>query len=169
MFGIMGTFYFILAIILVLALYAYSSIKGRDVVRAVEAGPVDRCDANLIHSRSFMSSPIKLCDEKGNPLSTKGMIRVVVCGNCMKPKGIPDNAQLLVEKMAQSSLKDKLHQGDIVMIHLKDRKLDKIRIFDRFDDKDQLITYRFDDAGNRVNSSRPHLLSSVVGVVRYKI
>ncbi len=165
----MGTFYFILAVILVLALYAYSSIKGRDVVRAVEAGPVDKYDANLIRRRSFVSSPVKLCDEKGNPLSTKGMIRVIVCGNCMKPKGISDNTQLLVEKMPQASLKSRLHQGDIVMIHLKDKKLDKIRIFDRFDEKNQLVTYRYDDAGKRVDSSRPHLLNSVVGVVRYKI
>jgi hypothetical protein len=165
----MGSMYFILALILVLALYAYSSIKGRDVVKGVEAGSVDKCDSELIRRRSFVASPIKICDEHGNPLSTKGMIRVVVCGNCMKPKGISDNTQLLVEKLDQNSLKSRLKKDDIVMIHLKDKKLDKIRVFDHFDDQEQLITYRFDDSGNRVISSRPHLQSSVVGVVRYKI
>lgn len=165
----MGTFYFILIIICVLALYAYSSIKGRDVVKGVEAGPVDKFDADLIRKRSFISSPISICDEKGNPLSTKGMIRVVVCGNCMKPKGISDNTQLLVEKIEQSSLRSKLQQNDIVMIHLKDKKLDKIRIFDHFDENNQLVTYRFDDTGKRINSSHPHSQNSVVGVVRYKL
>lgn len=165
----MESIYFIVAIIIVLALYAYSSIQGRDVVKGVEAGPIDKYDAELIRRRSFVASPLKICDENGNPLSTKGMIRVVVCGNCMKPKGISDNTQLLVERIEQAALKSKLKKDDIVMIHLNDKKIDKIRVFDHFDDHDQLVTYCFDDMGKRVKSSHPHSQNSVVGVVRYKI
>lgn len=54
------------------------------------------------------------------------------------------------------------------MIHLKDQNLDKIRIFDKFDEYHQLLTYRY--SGDKpVNSSLPHTRESVLGVVKYKL
>ena len=54
------------------------------------------------------------------------------------------------------------------MIHLKDQNLDKIRIFDKFDEYHQLLTYRY-SGDVRVNSSFPHTKESVLGVVKYKL
>ena len=166
----MGTFYFIILVLVILAIYAFCSINGRDYVQAVEAGPTGKCDANLINKRSFVTSPLRICDNEGHPLSTDGMIRVVVCGDCMTPRGIKDNMQLLVEKVNNKSLdQSSLKKDDIVMIHLKDKNLNKIRVFDHFDDNGRLATYRFDKSGVKINSSRPHSIDSVVGIVRYKI
>lgn len=165
----MGTLYFILILLLVLSIYAYCSIKGREVVRGVEAGPIDSCDVDLINKRSFVSSPLRVCDKNGEVVNTNGMLRVVVCGNCMAPKGITDKMQLLVKKVDTKSLDTTLKNGDIVMIHLRDKKLDKIRVFDHFDNNGRLVTYRFDNSGNKIFSSRPHYRESVVGIAKYKI
>jgi len=52
-----------------------------------------------------------------------------------------------------------------VLIYLKDINLYKIRVFDRFDG-DGLVTYYFDN-GKRKDSSKPHPISSVRGIVKY--
>ena len=165
----MVTFYFLLLILAVLITYAISSTYGKEVVRGVEAGPVGECDPATVRQKSFRARPIEVRDEKGVIVDTSEMIRVVVCGDCMLERNIPNNSQLLVKRIDPSkTLEEQIKQGDIVMIHLRDQNLDKIRIFDKFDEYNQLLTYRF-SGKDRVNSSFPHSRESVVGVVKYKL
>lgn len=165
----MGTFYFLLLIIIALVGYAVSSICGKEVVRGVEAGPVGECDPKVVRERSFRARPIEVRDEKGSLIDTSNMIRVVVCGDCMSHRNIPNNSQLLVKKIDKTKpLEEQIKHDDIVMIHLKDQNLDKIRIFDKFDEYHQLLTYRY-SGDVRVNSSFPHTKESVLGVVKYKL
>lgn len=104
----MGTFYFLLLIIIALVGYAISSIYGKEVVRGVEAGPVGECDPRVVREKSFRARPIEV------------------------------------------------------------RDLDKIRIFDRFDEYHQLLTCRY--SGDKpVISSLPHTREPVLGVVKYKL
>ena len=165
----MGSFYFLLLIIIALVGYAISSISGKEVVRGVEAGPVGECDPKDVRERSFRARPIEVRDEKGSLIDTSNMIRVVVCGDCMSHRNIPNNSQLLVKKIDKTKpLEEQIKHDDIVMIHLKDQNLDKIRIFDKFDEYHQLLTYRY-SGDVRVNSSFPHTKESVLGVVKYKL
>ena len=165
----MGSFYFLLLIIIALVGYAISSISGKEVVRGVEAGPVGKCDPKVVRERSFRARPIEVRDEKGSLIDTSDMIRVVVCGDCMSHRNIPNNSQLLVKKIDKTKpLEEQIKHDDIVMIHLKDQHLDKIRIFDKFDEYHQLLTYRY-SGDVRVNSSFPHTKESVLGVVKYKL
>ena len=87
----------------------------------------------------------------------------------MKPKNIESGAQLLVKKIDRTkSMCDQIKQGDILLIHLSDNGVYKIRIFDKYEGTD-LVTYRYDDNMNRKNSSRNHKEASVLGIVKYRL
>ena len=166
----METFYFILLVVTLLVLYGIGSLSGRIVVQGVEAGPIGECDPRTVRAKSFRTRPVTVYDNNGNPVDTKEMIQVIVCGDCMVPRKILNNTQLLVQRIDKNKvLEDQLKQGDIIMIHLADENIDKIRVFDKFDENKQLLTYRYSSSNERVNSSFPHSRESVVGVVRYKI
>ena len=78
-------------------------------------------------------------------IDTSDMIRIVVKGNCMKPRNIESGAQLLVKKIDTTKAIDRqIKQGDILLIHLNDTGVYKIRIFDKYEGAD-LVTYRYDD------------------------
>lgn len=166
----MGTFAFVLFVFAVLALYAFSSLNGKEIVKAVEAGPLDDCDPAVVRHKPFRARPINVYGPNGTPLDMKNMSRVVVCGSCMVPRNIPDNSVLLVEKIdVKKPLEDQIKQNDIVMIHIKEQNIDKIRVFEKFDEFNQLVTYRYSNNGSQVMSTKPHSRESVVGVVRYKL
>lgn len=168
----METIYFGAILLGVLLLYAYSSIVlGKDdYVRCVEAGPTSKTDARRLKKLSFYDWHRTVKDRAGNVVDTSNMIRVRVEGNCMRPRHIETGDQLLVKKIdRRRPLRDQIQEGNILLIHLADTKVDKIRIFDRYDEAGQLITYRYADDGTRQVSTRPHREESVVGVVKYRV
>ena len=87
----------------------------------------------------------------------------------MKPKQIESGSQLLVLKLDDKRpVKEQIKSGDILLIHLKDTDIHKIRVFDKYENG-VLQTYRYDDNGQKKKSSKPHQESSVIGVVKYKL
>lgn len=167
----METFYFLIILVIALAFYGYYSMApGRlEFVQCVEAGPTQEVDARRLRQLSFHDRRRTIRRPDGRRIGTAGMMRIVVKGNCMKPRHIETGAQLLVQKIDRHTpLAQQIKQGDILLIHLTDNGIHKIRIFDKYTD-DGLLTYRFDDNGERQDSSRRHSEASVVGIVRYRL
>ncbi len=166
----MGIIYFLIVLLLVLT-YGYCNIVvgRRDYVQCVEAGSTIDTDAERLKECSFYDKRRIVRDSKGKEIDTSNMIRIVVNGNGMKPKNIESGAQLLVKKIDRTkSMCDQIKQGDILLIHLSDNGVYKIRIFDKYEGTD-LVTYCYDDNMNRKNSSRNYKEASVLGIVKYKI
>lgn len=167
----MEAVYFSVILGVVIVLYAYCNkvIGRREYVLCVEAGPVGAADAQTLKSRSFYDRYRIVRDRNGKVLDTSGMLRVMVEGGCMEPRGIKSGDQLLVRKIdACRPLREQIKHNDILLIYLKDTGISKIRIFDRYNDDGSLVTYRY-ECGERHDSSRPHGENSVVGVVKYKV
>lgn len=167
----MGTIYFFIILLLVIATYAYCNIVigRREFVQCVEAGPTIDTDAERLKECSFYDKRRVVRNAKGKQIDTSDMIRIVVKGNCMKPRNIESGAQLLVKKIDTTKAIDRqIKQGDILLIHLNDTGVYKIRIFDKYEGAD-LVTYRYDDNMHRKDSSRNHKESSVLGIVKYRL
>lgn len=167
----METIYFLIILLVTVAIYAYFNIVSRkqEFVQCVEAGPTVTTDAKRLRELSFYDRRRTIQKPDGQEIDTSEMIRIVVKGNCMKPKHIESGAQLLVKKISKKDLvRNQIKEGDILLIHLVDNDIYKIRIFDRYEGED-LATYRYDDNGERKNSTRNHKESSIVGVVKYRL
>ena len=167
---IMGTFYFIIVFIAVLAFYAYANMKlKRDYVICVEAGDSEEANPQELRNASHYTPHRIIRDKNGRIVNTSKMLRIKVSGNCMKPYGIESGDELLVKKISKDKvLDDYIQQNDILLIYLSDKRMYKIRAFDRFENG-SLKTYRFLDNGERKDSRKLHSRESVVGVVEYKI
>lgn len=157
----------------VMAVYAFCNLhlaKKQEFVQCVEAGPTKKITAKFLEEQSFYAQRQIIKDQNGKDIDTSEMLRICVNGNCMKPKHIVTGSQLLVKKIDKNKpIKEQIKQGDILLIHLEDNNIHKIRIFDKYQENHLLSTYRYDDDGKRKDSSNPHRESSVVGVVKYKI
>lgn len=167
----METAYFLVILFVAVAIYAYINIVSgkQEFVQCVEAGPTSTTDAKRLRELSFYDKHRIIKKPNGQEIDTSGMIRIVVKGNCMKPKGIESGTQLLVKKInKKDSVRKQIKEGDILLIHLMDNDLYKIRIFDRYDGEN-LATYRYDDDGRRKDSTRNHKESSIIGIVKYRL
>ena len=154
-----------------ITVYAYCNINfGKsEFVQCVEAGPTIETNARRLKEKSFYDKHRIVKSKSGQEIDTSDMIRVVVAGNCMKPKNIESGSQLLVKKInRQRPVNSQIKQGDILLIHLADNGIYKVRIFDRYEGAD-LVTYRYDNSGERKDSSRNHKESSVIGIVKYRL
>ena len=78
-----------------------------------------------------------------------------------------NGSELLVYKFKNDTEKKDIKTGDILMIHLESKGIDKIRVFEKMREDGLMDTYRFDANKNKKMSSRPHDLNSVVGKVKY--
>lgn len=150
------------------ALASMSLLNRRERVVIAEAGATGSIvnrpkDKNFVHMR-----PIVLKNNEGKVIDKTNLIRVLVDGKCMEKKGIMDGSQLYAEKYISSAKFSKqVEQGDVLLIYLQDKNIYKLRIFDKKEDG-KLFTYRYDiETGERRNSSKPHTINSVVGVVKY--
>ena len=115
-----------------------------------------------------------LCTPQGKVIYTLNYIRVLVNGTCMAPRGIMNGRQILVELLKEEQklyFKKYVKTEDVLLIHLKDKDVYKLRILQNYEknDKndDELITYRYLPNGDKHRSSRNHRPADVVGVVRY--
>lgn len=159
-------------IILVVAsvIYALANMRpfGSNYIECVEAGPSDSVDSKTLKSHSIREKNKWIIGKNGWPISMRNKIRVVVHGNCMNKRGISDNDQLVVQKLNPKEIK-KLKPGDIVMIHLKDKDIDKIREFRKFTKDMRLDTAYYLPDGSIKSSSKPHTAEQIVGKVKYKL
>lgn len=163
--------YFVLILTILLVAYYISNnrLKRLEYVRCVEAGPTAKVSASDLRRLSFEDNYLDLKDSDGNDMSREGLIRVIVNGDCMYSRRIVNGTQLLVEPIDKNrSLKEQVKQGSILMIHIPDTDVDKIRELDHMDDK-YVYTFYYNPDGTRHLSSRPHSVSTVVGVVKYRI
>ena len=163
---------FLFIIITTLAIYGLGkwSVSKTDYVRCVEAGPTSHVSPSEIHRLCRREKHIVVLGKDGKPIDTKLYQRVMVKGNCLKPLGIEDGAQLLVRKFNNDNdEKNRIKKGDILMIYLKSKDIYKVRVFDDFLEGGLIRTHRYADNGDVIYSSRPHELSSVEGVVKYMI
>lgn len=167
----MGTINFILLSLLIIGIYVFCNlILNRDRVLSVEAGDTGNVNPVELRKKSFYAPHRVFKDADGNVINTFDMIIVKVCGDCMCPRNIPNGSELLVKKIhSANSAHDIIKKDNILLIHLKDKDLYKIRIFDDFNGNNELKTYRFNKNGEKVDSSRPHRIEDVIGIVKYKV
>lgn len=156
---------FILLIIIALALYCVG--KKTIYVTCVEAGDTNCVKPDDLRVMSHREKYQVVLDSNGHLIPAKDYIKVVVKGNCLEPKGIVNGSELLVYKFKNNAEKKSIKEGDILMIHLESKGIDKIRIFESMREDGLMDTYRFDADKNKKMSSRPHDLNSVVGKVKY--
>ena len=165
--------------IIVIALYAYLNVQfrqegqlnsqERDYVMCVEAGDTDCITAEDLKEASYYIKHQPVRDYSGRIINNPNTIRIKTKGDCMVPIGINNGDKLLVRCIDRNEpLSTQIEHGDVLLIHIKDNGIYKIRIFDAYDDNGNLLTYRYKD-NVRKNSSRPHSVDSVVGVVRYQL
>lgn len=168
----MGTFYFIIFFVLVLGFYAFCNLKfkKRDYVMCVEAGSTQKATAADLERQSFYVRRKILRDRHGNVLDPQKVLRIKVSGNCMKPYNISSGDEMLVELIDHSKPIDgQIKEKDVLLIHLRDSGINKIRAFKRFADDGTLETYWFESDGSVHRSSKNHTKDSLVGVVKYRI
>ena len=169
----MELLWYIMALSVLLGLYYWlkkkSAAANREYVQCVEAGPMDEVDAETLKKLSFYDRQIVVRDDNGKVLGNDRYARIVVNGDCMTERGIYNGNQLLAEKIIADStnLQNVLKKDNIVWLYIDETKIDKIRVFDAWEN-DEMKTYYFKN-GNKHYSSHNHKPSQVKGIVRYKI
>ena len=163
--------FFIILLVLALALYGLGKRATAEIeyVGCVEAGATSDVFADELAKHARYEKRKIILDSENCLIDTHNYLRVIVKGDCLQPIGIVDHSQLLVYKFQNEQEKSIIKQGDVLMIHLASRQIDKIRVFDELLEDGKMSTYRFDCNGQRKDSSCPHSLSSVVGIVRYML
>jgi len=164
---------FILAFVLITLLTVYyvssSKTSPKEYVKCVEAGPTSEVTAEDLEKLSFFDNWKTLENREGKSLDRSNLFRVVVNGDCMHVRHIVNGTQLLVAPIDKKvKLDDQVCKGDILMIHIPDTGVDKIRELDSLD-KNFAYTFYYNPDSSVHPSSRPHGRETVVGVVRYRI
>ena len=140
----------------------------KETVIVAEAGKVS--DMTEDYQPYVYMNPIRMQNRRQkSSILPPDYQRVIVHGHCMEPRGIMDCSQVIVKNINHD--KDfslQVKHGDILLIYLEDKDIYKLRVFDKYIEKDQLLTYRFNPkTGERIDSSIPHKRDSVIGVVEY--
>lgn len=162
----------IYAIVLVALLVGYYfSKKGtasKVYIQCVEAGPTSEVDAEELKRRSYYDRDVKIRGMQGEELSSAQYSRILVKGTCMTKKGILDGDMLVAETFSKNTdFRKELKKGNIVWLHIEDTGMDKIRIFDGWENDEMKTFYYKNDVKHP--SSTNHAVSQIRGIVRYKI
>lgn len=164
----MSAVIFVIIFALILGGYAFMSLKVNKVyVQCVEAGPTDTITAKELKRRSLYVSSKKMLDRDGNILDPDVYFRVVVNGNCLRPRNIVDGDTLIIQKKDDNVL-NSIHAESIVLILLPDTGVHKIREVKDVE-ANNLRTQYYLNNGQAQESSKLHSKENVVGVVRYKL
>lgn len=160
---------FVMIVLLTIYYVSSSKISPKEYVKCVEAGPTSVVTAEDLERLSFFDNWKTLENREGKSLDRSNLFRVVVNGDCMHVRHIVNGTQLLVAPIdKQKSLEQQIKKSDILMIHIPDTGVDKIRELDCLD-KNFAYTFYYNPDGTIHNSSRPHGRGTIVGVVRYRI
>lgn len=137
-----------------------------DIIIDAEAGAISESHCNF----EKRNTPVKIIQLPNCKLSdSRNYVRIRIRGNCMEPRGILNGEQWLVSRINhEKTASETIKKGDVVLIYLKDKDLYKIR-----EVKDILPDNRLDtiwyDNGVEHKSSKPHLYSDTIGIVKYAI
>ena len=154
--------------LLVVGYFAGQSLS-KEYVRCVEAGPMEGVSAEDLRKKSFYAPRVYL-KNNGVLQPKEKLIRVVVNGDCMRPRNIVEGTQLYVKKISKKADVSKVIQkGDILMLYLADSKKYKIREFKEFTEEGAFRTFYYNSDGSEHISSHPHKRNTLVGVVKYRV
>lgn len=146
-----------------------SKAQQTEYVMCVEAGPTASTTAQALMDASYNIRRIPLRDVTGKVINDDTTMRVKVKGECLVPCGINNGDELIVERIDSTKpLKEQIKRGDVLLIHIDDNGINKLRVFDEYTNDGKLRTYRYEN-GIRKDSTKPHSEESVVGKVRYTI
>ena len=165
----MATFYFIILFVLALGFYAFCNLKLRkDHVIGVEAGTTKGVTADELGRLSYYRKHKIVKTRHGEIINPNSIIRIVVEGNCMKPLNINSGDEMIAIKIDKKRpLAEQIKTNDVLLIHLEDTGINKIRAFNKFEGKD-LVTFWYEEDGKEHLSSKKHSPKSILGIVRYK-
>lgn len=166
----METFYFIIAFVLILGFYAYSNIRlKKDFVIAGDSFPSRNLTSDEIKKISSYKKHKIFKDANGNTIDPKKMIRMVISGDSMRPLNIKSGDEIIAMKIDKKEPVDKqIKRGNLLLIHLDDIGIYKIRAFHDFEG-DKLITYYYDEHGKKRMSPIGYPLKNVCGIIKYKV
>ena len=159
----------VLVVALILAGYAIMSmsLSKRAFVQCVEAGPSSTVTARELRRRSFYVPNRTILERKGQPLDSDKYIRVVVKGDCLKPRNIVDGDRLIVQRIDDEVMQS-IHEGSIILIYLSDTSVYKIREVKSVE-CDGFNTQYYLENGSVQESSKPHNRECVVGLVKFQL
>lgn len=166
----MATFFLFVFLCLIVAGYAYFSSKILDMQYAIEAGPTEDSDPLTLKRLSHKVPQFRF-SYKGRIHSSSEFIRIEIHGSCMEKRGILNGEHWLVEPLyGDDMVREKIMPSDVLLIYLPDKDEYKIREFSgyRNKQKDELTTGSYCNNEWR-ESSKPHCISLVKGIVRYRI
>lgn len=152
------------------ALYIYSRKKIQnknlafDKVFPVDAGAEENFDVNQ-HYGKDIGLILKL--KSGKTVHSSDYIRIKVFGCNLTPRGILNGEEWLVKPFFNDTDTDTLIKGDVVLLYIPDKHIYKIRVFDRLENE-SVYTYSYKN-GSRHESSRPHKMDMIRGIVKYSI
>lgn len=164
------SFIFPICAIILLLLYALLNRPQRIII--ADAGPTRELTGKEQNAKKTYTPYQIIYTPHGNLINTRHYLRIKVDGKCMEPRGILDKSQILVEPLTETQrtyFKKYVRLEDVVLIHLKDKDVYKLRILQNYDNEKELITYRYLSNGEKHRSSRNHRPEDVVGIVRYII
>lgn len=166
----------IISLIIIASLYSWVSREvrrrenGYDDVKAVEAGPSGDASAKALNSMSRKERAFEIQLQPGRTVSTSDYLRILVVGNCMKPRNILDGEEWLVEPVDHQRIKPSdLKAKSVLLINIPDKGILKIREFEGLTENGDLKTLWYRPDGTPSYSSRPHSWENVKGIVRYSI
>lgn len=165
----------ILIAIFVLICVGYGVIRTigskKDRVYNAKAGGAGEgsAESDIIPILTEQSKVVKL--PNGYYANTHKFHRLKVNGNCMSPVNINDQEEWLAEKFNNNkSLCSQIKKGDVVLIYRKDKDDYKIRRVETIDaERNELVTYWYQDNGEKKVSSKNHGKDLIMGILRYRI
>lgn len=169
----MGTFYFILAFIIVLGFYAFSNSRlKKDFVIAGDSQSSRDLSRDEIKEMSVYKKHKIFKDTEGNTINPNNIIHMVVSGNSMSKSGILSGDEILVLKIDKNKpLEEQIRHGDLLCLDLEGvegYKGYKLRVFDGFKGE-KLLTSYYDEYGHKRESTRFYPKNSVSGIAKYKV
>jgi hypothetical protein len=160
---------FVLCILYGIASSLYSKSKKEESVILAEAGSVSNASEGVVLVPHMPRKLVRISKDRLVRTDDPNYIRIVIGGTCMTPKQVLQNEDWLAEKINLVKDKNKIHEGNIVLIYLKDKDMYKIREFIKYDGNGDLLTQYYNADEEAVPSSKPHTKESVKAVLRYQI
>lgn len=121
------TVYIFIFLVIAFTLYFWTKSKMQEKVYKAEAAPTNGLSKDDSWEDFIFARPAILRLKNGETVPTSKFIRIRIQGSCMEPKGIIAGEQWFVKPISQSKILDEIKPGDVLLIHLKDKNMYKIR------------------------------------------
>lgn len=154
--------YSILILVVILFVYSVGNYLLYTLPK-VEAGPISGVSSTGLQRLSTRINSSFYRNYNGIKYKYR---RFVVQGMCMKGRGINPDEIIDVRIFNSKDEKNDLIPDNIVLIFLNDSSFRgyKIRAISKLDG-DNALTFYYSEDGNRINSSKPHRLKNIIGIV----